>query len=113
MNGISPIHFLSLQVAGAVAGSLALVELIPKHYHHMLDGPALKVDVQTGAIAEGVLTFVITFMIFVIVLRGPESVLLKNWLLTMVTLPLVLAGSNFTGPSMNPANVSTISFCCS
>ncbi|NP_001274290.1 aquaporin SIP1-2-like [Solanum lycopersicum] len=92
------------QVAGAVAGSLALVELIPKHYHHMLDGPALKVDVQTGAIAEGVLTFVITFMIFVIVLRGPESVLLKNWLLTMVTLPLVLAGSNFTGPSMNPAN---------
>lgn len=113
MNRISPIHFWSLQVAGAVAGSLALMELMPKHYHHMLDGPALKVDVQTGAIAEGVLTFVITFMIFVIVLRGPESTLLKNLLLTMVTLPLVLAGSNYTGPSMNPANVSSVPFLAS
>ncbi|PHT52670.1 Aquaporin SIP1-1 [Capsicum baccatum] len=92
------------QVAGAVAGSLAIMEFMPKQYHHMLDGPALKVDVQAGAIAEGVLTFIITFMVFVIVLRGPNSAILKNWLLTMVTLPLVLAGSKYTGPSMNPAN---------
>ncbi|CAN4075394.1 unnamed protein product [Withania somnifera] len=92
------------QVAGAVAGSLAIMEFMPRQYHHMLDGPALKVDVLTGAIAEGVLTFIITFMVFIIVLRGPESVILKNWLLTMVTLPLVLAGSKYTGPSMNPAN---------
>ncbi|XP_018627941.1 aquaporin SIP1-2-like isoform X3 [Nicotiana tomentosiformis] len=93
------------QVAGAVAGSLAIMELMPKQYHHMLEGPALKVDVQAGAIAEGVLTFIITFMVFVIVLRGPKSALLKNWLLTLVTVPLVVAGSNYTGPSMNPANV--------
>ncbi|KAM3320524.1 aquaporin SIP1-2 [Capsicum chacoense] len=92
------------QVAGAVAGSLAIMEFMPKQYHHMLDGPALKVDAQAGAIAEGVLTFIITFMVFVIVLRGPNSAILKNWLLTMVTLPLVLAGSKYTGPSMNPAN---------
>ncbi|XP_016439605.2 aquaporin SIP1-1 isoform X2 [Nicotiana tabacum] len=92
------------QVAGAVAGSLAIMELMPKQYHHMLEGPALKVDVQAGAIAEGVLTFIITFMVFVIFLRGPKSALLKNWLLTMVTVPLVVAGSNYTGPSMNPAN---------
>lgn len=92
------------QLAGAVAGSLAIMEFMPKQYHHMLDGPALKVDVKTGAIAEGVLTFIITFLVFVIVLRGPKSAILKNWLLTMVTLPLVLAGSKYTGPSMNPAN---------
>lgn len=87
------------------------MELMPKQYHHMLEGPALKVDVQAGAIAEGVLTFIITFMVFVIVLKGPRSVLLKKWLLTFVTLPLVLAGSNYTGPSMNPANVSTTFSC--
>ncbi|KAJ8527571.1 hypothetical protein K7X08_015022 [Anisodus acutangulus] len=92
------------QVAGAVAGSLAIMELMPKKYHHMLEGPALKVDVQAGAIAEGVLTFIITFMVFVVVLRGPRSALLKNLLLTMVTVPLVVAGSKYTGPSMNPAN---------
>lgn len=86
------------------------MEFMPKQYHHMLDGPALKVDVQAGAIAEGVLTFIITFMVFVIVLRGPNSAILKNWLLTMVTLPLVLAGSKYTGPSMNPANVSNTSW---
>ncbi|XP_060208800.1 aquaporin SIP1-2-like [Lycium barbarum] len=92
------------QVAGAIAGSLAIMELMPKQYHHMLDGPALKVDVQAGAIAEGVLTFIITLMVFVVILRGPKSALLKNLLLTMVTVPLVVVGSKYTGPSMNPAN---------
>ncbi|KAJ8550716.1 hypothetical protein K7X08_000086 [Anisodus acutangulus] len=96
------------QVAGAVAGSLAIMELMPKQYHHMLEWPALKVDVQARVIAEGVFTFIITFMVFVVVLRGPKSALLKNWLLTMVTVPLVVAGSKYTGPSMNPANTGAV-----
>lgn len=78
-------------------------------YKHMLDCPSLKVDLNTGAIAEGVLTFIITFAVLYIVLRGPTNPFVKNWLLAMSTVALVVAGSSYTGPSMNPANVSPIS----
>ncbi|CDP19408.1 unnamed protein product [Coffea canephora] len=92
------------QAAGAVGGALAIKEFMPVQYKHMLGGPSLKVDLHTGAIAEGVLTFTITFLVLLIVLRGPSSPLLKNWLLSMSTVALVVAGSSYTGPSMNPAN---------
>lgn len=72
----------------------------------MLGGPSLKVDVHTGAIAEGVLTFIISFAVLYIILRGPKSNILKTWLLAMSTVTLVVAGGAYTGPSMNPANVS-------
>ncbi|KAL2506109.1 Aquaporin SIP1-1 [Abeliophyllum distichum] len=92
------------QAAGAVGGALGIMEVMPVQYKHMLDGPSLKVDLHTGAIAEGVLTFTITFAVLYIVLRGPSNILVKNWLLAMSTVALVVAGSNYTGPSMNPAN---------
>ncbi|GLT78004.1 hypothetical protein SLA2020_495550 [Shorea laevis] len=92
------------QAAGAVGGALAIMEVMPKNYKHMLGGPSLKVDLHIGAIAEGVLTFLISFAVLVIVLRGPRSPILKTWLLAMATVALVIAGSNYTGPSMNPAN---------
>ncbi|KAF5735259.1 aquaporin protein AQU20 [Tripterygium wilfordii] len=92
------------QAAGAVGGALAIMEVMPKQYKHMLGGPSLKVDVHTAAVAEGVLTFLITFAVLVIILRGPRSLLLKTWLLAMATVALVVAGSGYTGPSMNPAN---------
>ncbi|KAL3533364.1 hypothetical protein ACH5RR_006885 [Cinchona calisaya] len=92
------------QAAGAVGGALAIKELMPLQYKHMLGGPSLKVDLHTGAIAEGVLTFTITFLVLFIILRGPNSPLLKNWLLSVSTVALVVAGSSYTGPSMNPAN---------
>ncbi|XP_059427754.1 aquaporin SIP1-2 [Corylus avellana] len=92
------------QAAGAVGGALAIMEVMPKHYKHMLGGPSLKVDLHTGAIAEGVLTFLISFAVLLIVLRGPRSPILKTWLLAMATVALVIVGSNYTGPSMNPAN---------
>lgn len=79
----------------------------------MLGGPSLKVDLHNGAIAEGILTFVMTFLVFIIILKGPKSALLKNWLLAMSTVTMVVAGSEYTGPSMNPANVSISSICCS
>lgn len=100
-----------LQAAGAAGGALAIMELMPVQYKHMVMGPSLKVDLHTGAIAEGVLTFVITFLVLCIILRGPTNALLKNWLLAMTTVVLVFAGSGYTGPSMNPAIVSTISYC--
>lgn len=92
------------QAAGAVGGALAIMEVMPSQYKHMLGGPSLKVDLHTGAIAEGVLTFTITFAVLLIILRGPKSPLIKNWLLAMSTVTLVVSGSSYTGPSMNPAN---------
>ena len=96
-----------LQAAGAAGGALAIMELMPAQYKHMVMGPSLKVELHTGAIAEGVLTFVITFFVLCIILRGPKNALLKNWLLAMTTVVIVFAGAGYTGPSMNPAIVST------
>ena len=91
---------------GAVGGALAINEAMPVQYKHMLGGPSLKVDLHTGAIAEGVLTFIITFAVLVIMVKGPRSPLFKTWLLAVATVAVVVAGSSYTGPSMNPANVS-------
>ncbi|KAF3671985.1 Aquaporin SIP1-1 [Capsicum annuum] len=93
-----------LKAAGAVAGALAILEVVPTQFKHMLGGPSLKVDLHNGAIAEGILTFVMTFLVFMIVLKGPKNAVLKNWLLAMSTVTMVVAGSKYTGPSMNPAN---------
>lgn len=92
------------QAAGAVSGALAIAEVMPMQYKHMLGGPSLKVDLHIGAAAEGVLTFIITFAVLLIVLRGPRSPVVKTWLLAMSTVALVVTGSSYTGPSMNPAN---------
>lgn len=97
--------FSGLQAAGAVGGALAIMEVMPIQYKHMLKGPSLKVDLHTGAIAEGVLTFIITFLVLMIILKGPKSPIVKTWLLAMATVAMVISGSAYTGPSMNPANV--------
>ena len=95
-----------------MGGALAIMEVMPIHYKHMLKGPSLKVDLHTGAVAEGVLTFIISFLVLLILLKGPKSSVVKMWLLAMATVTLVIAGSAYTGPSMNPANVSIPSLVC-
>ncbi|KAH9728310.1 aquaporin SIP1-1 [Citrus sinensis] len=92
------------QAAGAVGGALAIMEYMPPKYKHMLGGPSLQVDLHTGAIAEGLLTFLITFAVLVIMLKGPQSNILKTWLVAVATVVLIVTGSAYTGPSMNPAN---------
>ncbi|KAF7819308.1 Aquaporin SIP1-2 [Senna tora] len=92
------------QALGAAGGALAIMEVMPSKYKHMLGGPSLKVDLHTGAIAEGVLTFLISFAVLFIILRGPRSELLKTLLLAVSTVVMVTLGATFTGPSMNPAN---------
>ncbi|KAK1386471.1 Aquaporin SIP [Heracleum sosnowskyi] len=92
------------QAAGAVGGALTIKEVMPLQYKHMLKGPFLKVDIHTGAIAETLLTFTITFAVLYIVLRGPRSPIVKTWLLAMSTVTLIVFGASYTGPSMNPAN---------
>lgn len=92
------------QAVGAVAGVLAITELMPLEYKHMLEGPTLKVDLHTGAIAEGVFTFLITFLVLIIIINGPKSFFIKNWMLSVATMAVIIPGSSYTGPSMNPAN---------
>ncbi|GAA0160208.1 hypothetical protein Leryth_018150 [Lithospermum erythrorhizon] len=92
------------QAIGAVGGALAILQCMPTKYKHMLGGPSLKVDIHTGAIAECVLTFTLMFLVLFMVLRGPRSALLRNLLLSISTVSLVVFGSKYTGPSMNPAN---------
>jgi aquaporin SIP len=94
------------QALGAVGGAMAIKEVMPPKYSHMIGGPALKVDLHTGAIAEGVLTFVITFLVLFILLRGPRSEFMKTLLMAISTVAMILIGSAYTGPSMNPILVS-------
>ncbi|GJN13987.1 hypothetical protein PR202_gb00755 [Eleusine coracana subsp. coracana] len=63
-----------------------------------------QVDPHTGAIAEGVLTFVITMAVLWIIVKGPRNPILKTWMLSVSTVSLVLSGAAYTGPAMNPAN---------
>uniref|UniRef100_A0A6I9QK87 Aquaporin SIP1-1 n=2 Tax=Elaeis guineensis var. tenera TaxID=51953 RepID=A0A6I9QK87_ELAGV len=103
-NLVSMAFRFPAQAAGAVGGVLAIAELMPPHYKHTLSGPSLKVDLHTGAAAEGVLTFCITLAVLWIVIKGPSRAIVKNWLLAVTTVAFVLAGAGYTGPSMNPAN---------
>ncbi|PKU78657.1 aquaporin SIP1-1 isoform X1 [Dendrobium catenatum] len=92
------------QAAGAVGGVLAIVEFMPSQYKHMLGGPSVKVDLHTAAIAEGLLTFLISFAVLWIVIKGPRSMVVKSLMLAVTTVTLVVSGSGYTGPAMNPAN---------
>lgn len=87
---------------------MAIMELIPEKYKHTIAGPSLQVDVHTGAIAETLLSFGITFAVMLIILRGPRMLLAKTFLLAITTVSLVVAGSKYTGPAMNPAIVSNM-----
>ncbi|KAG6495882.1 hypothetical protein ZIOFF_043712 [Zingiber officinale] len=98
------------QAAGAIGGLLALYEVMPPEYKNLLVGPYLKVDLHTGAIAKGVLTFVITVVVVCIIYKGPQSALVKTLMITICTLGVIIAGNGYTGPSMNPANVSAPDF---
>ncbi|KAJ1404300.1 Major intrinsic protein [Sesbania bispinosa] len=92
------------QAAGGAVGVKAIQQVMPTQYKHLLKGPSLKVDLHTGAIAEGVLSFTHNLTILFIMLRGPKNPWLKVYLLSVATVILVIPGSVYTGPSMNPAN---------
>lgn len=93
-----------LQAAAGVVGAMAILQVVPQPYKNSLKGPSLKVDLHTGAVAEGIVTFLHNLAILVISLRGPRSLLVKLWLLSVTTVTLVMVGSAYTGPSLNPAN---------
>lgn len=95
---------LPAQMLGAVGGALTIMEVMPKQYKHMLGGPKLKVPLQTGVIAETLLTFTITLIVMWALLRGPTNRILKTLVIIGATITLVIAGGAYTGPAMNPAN---------
>jgi len=95
---------LPAQMAGAVGGALAVLEVTPKKYKHMVGGPKLRVPLQTGVIAEAVLTFAITLVVMWVLLRGPRNPIVKTFIIIGATISLVGAGGAYTGPAMNPAN---------
>ncbi|XP_027347918.1 aquaporin SIP1-1-like [Abrus precatorius] len=92
------------QAIGGVIGARLLLLVIPTQYNHMLKGPLLKVDLHTGAMVEGVLTFIHNLINLSIMLKGPKNPFLKVYLFSVATVILVVLGSGFTGPSLNPAN---------
>ncbi|KAF1885578.1 hypothetical protein Lal_00039410, partial [Lupinus albus] len=92
------------QAAGGAVGAKGILQVTPTQYKHILKGPSLKVDLHTGAIAEGVLTFAFNLVILFIMLKGPKNPLVKVYLVVVATVALVIPGSRYTGPSMNPAN---------
>lgn len=94
------------QVLGSVGGVLVVMEYMPEEYRHFIAGPSLRVSLHTGALAEGVLTFVITFAVLLIMIKGPRSGTAKTLLLAISTVVLITVGASYTGPAMNPAFVS-------
>ncbi|KAM5580623.1 aquaporin SIP1-1-like [Rosa sericea] len=92
------------QAAGGAGGAKAILQVMPKKYEHFVKGPSLKVDVKSGAIAEGFFTFSLCFSLLWVMLRGPKNLFLQIWLVKVATVGLAIVGSGYTGPSMNPAN---------
>ncbi|KAJ8764649.1 hypothetical protein K2173_006731 [Erythroxylum novogranatense] len=92
------------QAVGGIGGAKAILLVMPEIYRNRLKGPSLKVDLHTGAIAEGIVTFVFNFALLSIMLKGPKYMVLKVWMMAVVTVGLVTTGANYSGPSMNPAN---------
>ena len=90
---------------------MAIREVMPPQFKSMLKGPSLKVDLHTGAVAEGILTFVITFLVLSIIVKGPKNAILKTLMLAITTVTMIVSGSTYTGPSMNPINVSHLFSC--
>ncbi|KAG6556140.1 hypothetical protein Mapa_002081 [Marchantia paleacea] len=95
---------LPAMAVGAAAGALAITEVMPDQFRHTIGGPKLKVDLHTGAVAEGILTFTITLVVLWTVLRGPKNGFLKTIIIIVATLFLVAKGGPYTGPAMNPSN---------
>ncbi|XP_048322947.2 aquaporin SIP1-1 [Ziziphus jujuba] len=92
------------QAVGGIGGAKAILQVMPQKYRELLKGPSLKVDLHTGGVAEGILTFLFSFALLVIVFKGPRNMILQVYMLAVATVGLAIAGSGYTGPSMNPAN---------
>ncbi|KAK9017750.1 hypothetical protein V6N11_000754 [Hibiscus sabdariffa] len=92
------------QAAGGVVGVKAVLGVLPRELRETMKGPSLKVDMQTGFLAEGLLSFGLCLSLLVVLFRGPKNPLVKVLLMAATTVGCVGTGAKYTGPSMNPAN---------
>ncbi|KAH1038084.1 hypothetical protein J1N35_039827 [Gossypium stocksii] len=59
---------------------------------------------KIGFLVEGLLTFGLCLALLMILVRGPNNLLLKLLLMAISTVGFIGRGANYIGPSMNPAN---------
>lgn len=97
---------LNLQIIGAMVGAFITVSCLPEIYRPMVIGPYLRVDPHIGAIAEGILTFLVVCIVLIVSLKGPRSGIRRTWITSISRVSLSTLGAEYTGPAMNPANVS-------
>ncbi|XP_010424164.1 PREDICTED: probable aquaporin SIP1-2 [Camelina sativa] len=92
------------QAVGAAGGAITIMEMIPEKYKTMIGGkPSYQDDAHIGALAEVILSFSVTFLVLLIILRGPRKLLAKTFVLALATVSVFVVGSNVTRPFMNPA----------
>ncbi|KAH7306519.1 hypothetical protein KP509_22G016400 [Ceratopteris richardii] len=103
-----PLYILALrlpaQIIGAMIGTTAAVSCLPIVYKPQMTGPFLRVHRNTGAIAEGMLSFAVVFIVLLTNFRGPRSGIRKTWITSISRVYLSSLGAQYTGPAMNPAN---------
>ncbi|KAF3443663.1 hypothetical protein FNV43_RR13353 [Rhamnella rubrinervis] len=62
----------TILAVGGVGGVKAVLVMMPKQYRELLSGPFLKVDLHTGGIAEGILTFLFNLSLLLTMFKGPS-----------------------------------------
>ena len=97
--------YVVAQLAGAAAGALLLLAVIPDAFEGTLGAHALgnQIDAETGLLVEAVLTFFLVFVIFATAIdpKGPAN--LAPIAIGLVVLVDHMVGVPLTGASMNPA----------
>lgn len=96
---------MAAQLAGAVLGAFLAVAMLPDwlkdHFHKLPGGLADGVPLGVGMACEAVLGCVLNL----VVLYSMETTnkLVSQVLPILATIGLILAGSGFSGPGLNPA----------
>jgi len=97
--------YVVAQLAGAAAGALLLMVVIPDAFEGTLGAHGLgnQINASTGLLVEAVLTFFLVFVIFATAMdpKGPAN--LAPIAIGLVVLVDAIVGVTLTGASMNPA----------
>lgn len=97
------------QMVAAVWAAVFIIRVVPPEFKHMVGGPTLQVDPFKGVLVEGILTYMLIMVSLMTMLRGPKNPRARQLISVVATVMLVILGGAYTGPSMNPTNVSFLS----
>ena len=98
---------LKWQMIGAVWAVVFIFKFVPPDYKHMVGGPTLQVDPFKGILVEGILTYMLTLVSLMTIIKGPCNPRAKQLISIISLVMLIILGGAYTGPSMNPTNVSS------